>query len=99
VQPYSPESIVKKMGAIPVEVLGKVMGGVLEGLEYLHCQRKVVHRDIKPGNILMKLSGEPKITDFGISAELGGTQGLLDSFKGTMCYMSPEVGGVQVECS
>ena len=45
-----------------------------EGLEYLHCQRKVVHRDIKPGNILMKLTGEPKITDFGISAELGGTQ-------------------------
>ena len=84
------ESIVKKAGAIPIPELGKILGGVLQGLEYLHCQRKVVHRDIKPGNILMKLNGEPKITDFGISAELGQTQGLLDSFKGTMCYMSPE---------
>ena len=35
-------------------------------------------------------TGSPKITDFGVSAELGDTRALLDSFKGTVFYMSPE---------
>ena len=52
------ESLVKRRGAVPTDVLGKIVGGVCTGLEYLHAHRKVVHRDIKPGNILMKLDGE-----------------------------------------
>ena len=52
------ESLVKRGGAVPTDVLGKIVGGVCTGLEYLHAHRKVVHRDIKPGNILMKLDGE-----------------------------------------
>ena len=84
------ESLVKRGGPVPVAVAGRIAGGVAEGLEYLHERRRLVHRDIKPGNILVKRTGEPKITDFGIVAELGATRAMLDSFKGTMCYMSPE---------
>lgn len=42
----------------------------LKGLSYLHGVRHLVHRDIKPANLLINLKGEPKITDFGISAGL-----------------------------
>lgn len=84
------ESLVKRGGAVPQDVLGKICGGVCAGLEYLHAHRRTVHRDIKPGNILMRLDGEPVITDFGVSAELGDSRALLDSFKGTLHYMSPE---------
>lgn len=84
------ESLVKRGGAVPQDVLGKICGGVCAGLEYLHAHRRTVHRDIKPGNILVRLDGEPVITDFGVSAELGDSRALLDSFKGTLHYMSPE---------
>ena len=43
---------------------------LVQGLQFLHGSRHLVHRDIKPANLLVNLDGEPKITDFGISAGL-----------------------------
>lgn len=57
---------------------------------YLHIVGKQVHRDIKPGNILMNSKGEVKLTDFGISKELDETSQLCSTFLGTKAYMSPE---------
>ena len=74
------ESLVKRGGAVPQDVLGKICGGVCAGLEYLHAHRRTVHRDVKPGNILLRLDGEPVITDFGVSAELGDSRCVLFLF-------------------
>ena len=56
-------------------VLGKLAARVLAGLNYLHRERHQVHRDMKPGNILLNSRGEVKISDFGLSAELDSTKG------------------------
>ncbi|KAK3278951.1 hypothetical protein CYMTET_13147 [Cymbomonas tetramitiformis] len=83
-------SVIEKAGRIPEDILARITERILQGLEFLHNKRHMVHRDIKPGNILMNLQGDAKITDFGISAGLESTMGVCQSYVGTMCYMSPE---------
>ncbi|MQL71070.1 hypothetical protein Taro_003398 [Colocasia esculenta] len=69
---------------------GGSLADVLRGLSYLHGVRHLVHRDIKPANLLINLKGEPKITDFGISAGLENSVAMCATFVGTVTYMSPE---------
>ena len=49
---------------------------VLEGLQYLHSDRRVLHRDVKPSNLLINAWGEVKLSDFGVSGQL--TQSIVD---------------------
>lgn len=81
-------------GPLSEMVIAKVATRVLAGLNYLHRERHQVHRDIKPGNILLNSVGEVKISDFGLSAELDSTKEMCATFIGTHAYMSPErLGG------
>ena len=69
----------------------RIVQRVAEALHHAHDQG-VVHRDVKPANIVLLASGEPKILDFGI-ARLAQEQGNLTPgkhFFGTPLYMSPE---------
>ncbi|KAF1784537.1 Protein kinase-like domain [Phytophthora cactorum] len=66
------------------------MRGALSGLAYLHSRRKI-HRDVKGGNILLTGSGQVKIADFGVSAQLRDTLSRRGSFVGTPYWMSPEL--------
>eukprot|EP00245_Coleochaete_scutata_P017013 TRINITY_DN8146_c0_g6_i1.p1 TRINITY_DN8146_c0_g6~~TRINITY_DN8146_c0_g6_i1.p1 ORF type:complete len:518 (-),score=65.08 TRINITY_DN8146_c0_g6_i1:663-2216(-) len=84
------DDIVKSKQSIPEPVLSIITCRVLQGLDFLHRGRRLVHRDIKPTNLLMSLAGEPKITDFGISAGLENTLDYCATFVGTFTYMSPE---------
>jgi len=80
--------ILKKVGRIPEPILGKITVAVLEGLKYLRYQQQVLHRDVKPSNLLVNTRGEIKMCDFGVSGELINSK--ASSFVGTRSYMSPE---------
>ncbi|CAO1392312.1 unnamed protein product [Diamesa serratosioi] len=74
---------------MPEDILGKIAVSVVNALHYLHSQLKVIHRDVKPSNILINRQGQVKMCDFGISGYL------VDSVAKTIdagCkpYMAPE---------
>ncbi|KAG7892720.1 hypothetical protein KL925_000894 [Ogataea polymorpha] len=77
----------KKDMRIGEKALGKMAESVLRGLSYLN-QQKVMHRDIKPQNILLDSKGNVKLCDFGVSGEV--VNSLATTFTGTSFYMAPE---------
>jgi eukaryotic-like serine/threonine-protein kinase len=67
----------------------RITKGVAEALHHAHSEG-VVHRDVKPANIMILDSGEPKIMDFGIAKVEASQLTAAGQFFGTPLYMSPE---------
>jgi WD40 repeat protein/tRNA A-37 threonylcarbamoyl transferase component Bud32 len=69
----------------------RLLEKVARAVHYAH-QRGILHRDLKPGNILIDGHGEPHITDFGLARRIEGGAGLTQSgaIVGTPSYMPPE---------
>ena len=61
-----------------------------EGLNFLH-KNKVIHRDLKAGNVLLTMEGGVKLADFGVSAKNKHTLQKHDTFIGTPYWMAPEL--------
>ena len=80
--------VMKKAQKIPEEILGIVSRSVILGLKYLRETHKIIHRDVKPSNILVNSRGEIKLCDFGVSGQL--IDSMANSFVGTRSYMAPE---------
>jgi serine/threonine protein kinase len=76
-------------GLAPSQCAG-VSVAVLRGLKYMH-DMKVVHRDIKPGNILINYAGDVKLADFGISRHVKKEQERMQTMVGTPNYLAPEI--------
>jgi len=82
------------LGTMPLPQTFAVMHGVLQALDYAH-KRSIVHRDMKPENVLMSEEGEVKVADFGIArltddSGAGSTATKTGTTVGTPQYMSPE---------
>jgi serine/threonine-protein kinase len=82
-------------GALPVEEARRIFGEVGRGLHHAH-EQGVVHRDVKPANIMLEHSGRVLVLDFGIAKALsadGGTLTASGLVIGSAEYMSPEQAG------
>ena len=93
------EYIQKKTGPIPEPRLKDLFSQILHGFIYAHHKR-VVHRDVKPGNFLVTPDGRVKMLDFGIAKLLEEDRRLTKTgtSMGTVLYMSPEqVKGTEVD--
>ncbi len=71
------------------ERVAEIVGQVGEALDYAH-RRGIVHRDVKPANIIITPEGQVKITDFGIAKTEKSNLTTTGQFLGTPNYMSPE---------
>ncbi|XP_062209406.1 mitogen-activated protein kinase kinase 9-like [Phragmites australis] len=83
------DAVVGRQGAFPEAAIAEVAAQALSGLAHLHAIR-VVHRDVKPANLLVSAAGDVKIADFGIAKVLSRAGDHCDAYEGTAAYMSPE---------
>jgi eukaryotic-like serine/threonine-protein kinase len=89
--PGEPLSIVlARRGPLPAEAVTSLLRQAAPALGAAH-HAGIVHRDVKPGNLLVQANGQVKITDFGIARALGAsTLTLHGQVLGTAAYLSPE---------
>ena len=84
------KEIVDKRGPLPDTMLSRIGADVAAGLAHAH-ERGVIHRDIKPQNVLMDEYGAPKLADFGIARAFDTAHSTsTGSYLGTAAYSSPE---------
>ncbi|KAI6244012.1 Protein kinase domain-containing protein [Aphelenchoides fujianensis] len=68
----------RQLIGFPEEIIGKIACSVIDALNYLKIEHCLMHRDVKPSNILLNIRGQIKLCDFGISGQL------IDSQASTM---------------
>jgi hypothetical protein len=76
---------------LPFSEVQRIIGEVSEALDYAH-DRGIIHRDVKPANILLTPEGQAVLSDFGLAFMIEGPRHTITGFVGTPEYMSPEQG-------
>lgn len=81
-------------GPLPLDYTLGIVGPLAGALDYAHS-RGIVHRDVKPQNVLLGRDGTPVLTDFGLAKIVGPGSGMTQagSLMGTADYMAPELAG------
>ncbi|KAJ2579512.1 Protein kinase of the Mitotic Exit Network, partial [Coemansia sp. RSA 1797] len=80
------QNILSKFSKFPENLVGVYVSQILDGLSYLH-RNAILHRDIKPGNILLLKDGVVKLADFGVARIQNG----LNTVVGSPYWIAPEV--------
>uniref|UniRef100_A0AC34QUD5 Protein kinase domain-containing protein n=1 Tax=Panagrolaimus sp. JU765 TaxID=591449 RepID=A0AC34QUD5_9BILA len=80
--------VLQTVGRIQEPIVGRLTVAVIKGLTYLKQECHILHRDVKPSNVLVNSKGEIKLCDFGVSGKL--IDSMANSFVGTRSYMAPE---------
>ncbi len=85
------DGIVKsgELGAMPLRAKLQIICGVAAALDHAHAHN-IVHRDVKPGNVMITEDGRPKLMDFGIAKREDASLTQTGTFLGTPSYASPE---------
>jgi hypothetical protein len=89
------DAYLAEQGPLPLEAVYKLLSPVGDALQYAWDKHKLVHRDIKPGNVFLTQRGEIKLLDFGIASRArsaGSSLGLQTPNAGTAGYRAPEAG-------
>ncbi|KAF8894011.1 kinase-like protein [Infundibulicybe gibba] len=82
-------SLDKLQGAgVPEHVLGRIAASMVRGLKFLKDDLQIIHRDVKPTNVLVNRKGQIKLCDFGVSGQL--EKSLAKTNIGCQSYMAPE---------
>jgi serine/threonine-protein kinase len=90
VEGQSAAQILRERGRLPVEEAVELVAQACDGLEYAH-RHSVIHRDVKPGNLLIDPDGVVKLADFGIAKAAEDSRiTQIGSVLGTAAYLSPE---------
>jgi serine/threonine protein kinase len=84
------DNILYRRGTLPLERAVSIVAKAANALNYMH-QQGIVHRDVKPSNIMLDKLGGVKLTDFGLALQEGATRLTMEGgIVGTPEYMSPE---------
>jgi predicted ATPase len=94
VMPYhrhgSLDERIRRLGRLPLEEVLRIGVKVAGALETAH-RLEIVHRDIKPGNILLTEYGQPAVCDFGIAHIAGGFKTAAGTYTGSPAFTAPEI--------